>query len=223
MPDSVPPLSGPEIAPAIGDRPEYLVIFLHGVGADGNDLIGLAPHFQKTLPAAHFVSPNAPFPFDMAPFGHQWFSLQDVSGDALFEGARTAAGILDAFIDAELARHGLAEDRLILIGFSQGAMMSLFVGLRREKPLAAIISYSGHVVGEPFLEKEIRSRPPILLTHGIEDPVLPFACLENAERVLTGLGLDVETHARPGLAHGIDDECIRLGGKFLTRTVRPVG
>ncbi len=210
-------LSGPEMEPASGGAAKQLVIFLHGVGADGNDLIGLAPYFQQVLPDARFISPNAPYPFDMAPYGYQWFSLQDFTEEARLAGADRAAPLLNAFIDSELEKDGLAEENLALIGFSQGAMMSLHVGLRREKQMAAIISYSGILVGKERLATEIKSKPPVLLTHGTEDPVLPFAFLAEAETGLNELGIETEVHARPGLPHGIDDECIRRGQGFLAR------
>ncbi|MBL6945729.1 MAG: dienelactone hydrolase family protein [Rhodospirillales bacterium] len=216
-----PQLSGPELAPASGGPAKQLVIFLHGVGADGNDLIGLAPYFQQVLPDARFISPNAPFRFDMAPMGYQWFSLNEFSEEARLAGAARAAPLLDAFIDAELEKDGLAEENLALIGFSQGAMMALHVGLRRERQLAAIVSYSGILVGKELLATEMKSKPPILLTHGTADPVLPFAFLAEAEAGLNELGLDVSAHARPGLPHGIDDECIRLGQKFLMEAFSP--
>lgn len=214
MPD-LPALHGPRHPPASGGEPHQVVMFLHGVGADGNDLIGLAPYFQRVLPDALFLSPDAPFPFDMAPFGRQWFSLQDFSMRARLEGVRTAAPILDAFIDAVLAETGLAEDRLALVGFSQGTMMALYVGLRRAKPLAAILGYSGMLVGEELLADEIRSRPPVLLTHGDADEVLSADALPAADAGLKAVGVDVKSYLRPGLGHGIDDQCIILGMRFL--------
>src|SRR5947208_8561128 len=122
-------LSGPTRPPVAGGKPRQLVILLHGLGADGNDLIGLAPVLARLLPDAEFVSPNAPFPCDMAPYGYQWFSLQDRSPEAILGGVRASAPILDAFIDDLLAARGLEEKDLALVGFSQGTMMSLYVGL----------------------------------------------------------------------------------------------
>ena len=113
-------LDGPRFGPASGGQPRSLVLLLHGVGADGNDLIGLAPYFAQALPDTAFVSPNAPYPCDMGPFGYQWFSLQDRSPPAILAGVQATAPILNAFIDAELKRHNLADDRLALLGFSQG-------------------------------------------------------------------------------------------------------
>ncbi len=212
---TLPLLEGPALAPKTAGRAEQLVLLLHGVGADGNDLFGLAPYFQEILPGALFISPDAPFSFDMGPFGYQWFSLRDMSPRARLEGVKGAAPILDAFIDEKLKETGLGEDRLLLIGFSQGAMMALHVGLRRERRIAGIISYSGMLAGEELLAAEIKSRPPVLLTHGDADPVLPVAAIGQAEAALKAVGVPLEAHVRPALAHGIDDECIRLGRDFV--------
>lgn len=212
---TLPALEGPALAPVSGDRAEQLVLFLHGVGADGNDLFGLAPYFQEVLPGALFISPDAPFSFDMGPFGYQWFSLRDMSPRARIEGVQGTAPILDAFIDEKLKETGLGEDKLVLIGFSQGAMMALHVGLRRARRIAGIISYSGMLAGGELLAAEIKSRPPVLLTHGDADPVLPVAAIGRAEATLKAVGIPVEAHVRPSLAHGIDDECIRLGRCFI--------
>src|SRR5208337_2775220 len=129
-------LSGPFRPPASGGRPSRLVILLHGLGADGNDLIGLGPYWARSVPTAEFLSPNAPFPCDMAPYGYQWYSSQDRTPEAALAGVRAAAPILEGFIDDVLAERGLDDSDLALVGFSQGTVMSLYVGLRRSRPVA---------------------------------------------------------------------------------------
>src|SRR6266571_3866936 len=151
-------LSGPSRPPVAGGKPRRLVILLHGLGADGNDLIGLQQYWGPLVPDAEFVSPNAPFPCDMAPYGYQWFSVQDRSLPAVLGGVRAAAPLLDAFIDDELQKRGLEESDAALVGFSQGTMMALFVGLRRARPLAGILCYSGRLIAADLLASELRSR-----------------------------------------------------------------
>ncbi len=208
-------LEGPVQPPASSGRAKQLVVLAHGVGADGNDLIGLAPHWGRLLPDAEFVSPHAPFPCDFAPFGRQWFSLMDRSPHAILAGVRAATPILGAFLDEALAERGLAGDALALVGFSQGTMLSLYVGLRRGEPPAAILGYSGALVGAESLTDEIAGRPPVLLVHGDADEVVPVESLLVAEQVLEAHDIPVETHVRPGLGHGIDDWGLRRGGAFL--------
>lgn len=194
-----------------------LVVLLHGLGADGHDLISLAPLLARRLPAAAFVSPHAPFPCDMAPFGRQWFSLQDRDPAALLGGVRLAAPVLGAFLDAELERHGLGDDRLALVGFSQGTMMALFVALRRARPCAAVVGYSGALIGGEALAGEIGSRPPVLLVHGDADEIVPVRALPAALAVLRANKVPVESETRRGLGHGIDDRGLELGLAFLAR------
>jgi phospholipase/carboxylesterase len=208
-------LSGPSRPPAAGGKPRRLVILLHGLGADGNDLIGLAPYWSRLMPNAEFLSPNAPFPCDMAPYGYQWFSSQDRSREAALGGVRAAAPLLDAFIDEALEERGLSDSDLALVGFSQGTMMSLFVGLRRDKPVAGIVGFSGRLLAPDLLASELRSRPPILLVHGTEDPLVPYTSLADAETALKEAEVPVETVTSVGLGHSIDEEGLRCGGQFL--------
>ncbi len=208
-------LSGPSRPPAAGGKPRQLVILLHGLGADGNDLIGLAPYWARLLPEAEFVSPNAPFPCDMGPSGYQWFSAQDRSPTAVLAGVRAAAPILDAFISEALAERGLSDGQMALVGFSQGTMMSLFVGLRRAQPAVGILGFSGRLLAPELLASELRSRPRILLVHGTEDPLVPYASLAAAETALTQAGVPVETLTCPGIGHSIDENGLRRGGQFL--------
>jgi phospholipase/carboxylesterase len=211
----IPALSGPSRPPASGGRPSRLVILLHGLGADGNDLIGLAPYWAQLLPTAEFLSPNAPFPCDMAPYGYQWFSSQDRSPAAVLAGVRAAAPFLDSFIDTALAERGLDDGDLALVGFSQGTMMSVFVGLRRVKPAAGILGFSGRLLAPELLESELRSRPHTLLVHGTSDPLVLYESLAAAEAALTEAGVPVETLTCPGIGHSIDENGLRRGGSFL--------
>ena len=210
-----PELSGPVHEPLSGGPARQLVVLCHGVGSDGHDLIGLAPYFAKVLPDAKFMAPNAPEAFDQASFGYQWFSLGDMSIENRLAGTKAAAPVLDDFIDEQLAAHGLMERDLALVGFSQGAMVSLHTGLRRQHQLACIIGYSGMLVGEDVLSEEIKSRPPVLLMHGDADDVLPPENLDLAVNALQSIGVVVHSEMRPGLGHGLDDRCIMMGMDFL--------
>ncbi|MFT5182449.1 MAG: phospholipase/carboxylesterase [Alphaproteobacteria bacterium] len=210
---------GPSFGPASGGPAKQLVILLHGVGADGDDLIGLAPVLSQVLPDAEFLAPNAPERCDMAPVGYQWFSLQDRSPGPIEAGVRAAAPLVDRFIDDNCAARGITPDRVALFGFSQGCMMSLFVGLRRPTPLAAILGFSGALVAPEKLAAEIVSRPPVLLVHGEEDPVVPHQMFIAAQTGLEAAGVDVQTVSRPGLGHGIDEEGIRAGAALLQATL----
>jgi phospholipase/carboxylesterase len=215
----MPRLSGPSRPPASGGKPRRLVILLHGLGADGNDLIGLAPYWARLLPDAEFLSPNAPFPCDMAPHGYQWFSSQDRSPEAVLGGVRAAAPILDAFIEEALEERGLGSGELAPVGFSQGTMMSLFVGLRRAEPVAGIVGFSGRLLAPELLASELRSRPPVLLVHGTEDPLVPYSSLAAAETTLKAAGVPVETVTSVGIGHSIDDQGLRRGGQFLKKVL----
>lgn len=211
----LPALSGPSRPPASGGKPRRLIILVHGLGADGNDLIGLAPNWSRLLPDAEFLSPNAPFPCDMAPYGYQWYSSQDRTPEAALAGVRAAAPILDAFIEGALAERGLEDRDLALVGFSQGTVMSLYVGFRRNQPVAGILGCSGRLLAPELLQSELRSRPRTLLIHGTDDPLVPYSALAEAETALKGAGVPVETVTCVGIGHSIDEEGLRRGGLFL--------
>jgi len=211
----LPNLNGPRHPPENGGTPKKLIILLHGVGSDGNDLIALAPYWARLLPDAEFVSPHAPYRYDMAPQGRQWFSIRDFSPDILLAGVRETAPILDQFIDEQLVRTGLSDDRLALVGFSQGTMMGLFSSLRRTRRLAGVIGYSGRMVGMETTSDEIKSRPPVLLIHGDSDELIPPDAMLEAAQNLASSAVFVQWHICPDLGHGIDQSGLDIGGRFL--------
>jgi len=215
----MPDLDGPRLDPASGDAPSGLVVLLHGYGADGADLIGLADLWAPRLPTVAFVAPNAPEPCEMSPMGRQWFPLTLRDPSEYWRGVTAAAPVLDAFIDAELARTGLTEEDLVLVGFSQGTMMALHVGFRRARPLAGLVGYSGSLAGPERLEQDLRQRCPVLLVHGAADEVLPADLTRHAARVLEGLQVPVRSHIEPGLGHGINETGLRLGADFLSEVL----
>jgi len=204
-------LSGPRLAPARGEA-THLVVLLHGYGADGNDLIGLAPHWQALLPTVAFAAPNAPARVPGSA-GHQWFPLTRMDPHELERGVEAAAPLLNQFLDEELARLKLAPGKLALAGFSQGTMMSLHVGLRRTVPPAAIIGFSGLLASPP--PKAQAAMPPILLTHGDADSVIPAQAMLLAAMQLGAAGAQVQWHLAPGMGHGIDPAGMAMAGEFL--------
>jgi len=214
-------LDGPRLEPRSGAA-KRLVVFLHGYGADGNDLIEIGRAWQQLLPDTAFVSPHAPEPCAGAPMGRQWFALTMRDPDERWRGVNAAAPVLNAFLDAELARRKLPPSALALVGFTQGTMMALHVGLRRPAPVAAIVGYSGLFVlpnnAEPeVVASEIKARPPVLLVHGDQDELIPVQALFQATQDLATLEVPTEWHISPGIGHGIDQEGLRHGGEFLAR------
>jgi phospholipase/carboxylesterase len=214
-------LNGPRLEPRSGAA-RQLVVFLHGYGADGNDLIEIGRAWQGLLPHAAFVSPHAPEPCGQAPSGRQWFALTMREPSERWVGANKAAPVLEQFLDAELKRRNLPPAALALVGFSQGTMMALHVGLRRATPPIAIVGYSGLLVLPPESNQEkfaaeIKSRPPVLLIHGDQDDLIPAQALFVASNELGALGVLVEWHLSHGVGHGIDQEGLRHGGEFLAR------
>jgi phospholipase/carboxylesterase len=209
-------LSGPARAPLSG-RTESVVVLLHGYGADGEDLIGLADPLAPHLPDTRFLAPNAPERCLNNPMGFQWFPIPWLDGSdpaAAAVAAGRAFAMLDAWLDA-LAAEGVGPARTALVGFSQGTMMALQVGLRRREALAGIVGFSGRLLRPERLAAEIVTRPPILLVHGGEDPMVPVASLAEAAEALVAAGVEVRTHVSRGVGHGIAPDGLGLALGFL--------
>ena len=213
------PLSGPRLPPLRGPA-THLVVLCHGYGADGNDLIGLAPHWQRALPTVAFVAPNAPQPCAGAPSGYQWFPIARLDPAEMQRGVESASGRLNEFLDAELARLSLAPDRLALVGFSQGTMMSLAVGLGRAAKPAAIVGFSGLLAQATPLEPLGADAPPIFLAHGDADPMIPAEAMLASAMTLGAAGAAVQWHIAPGIGHGIDPIGLEMAGAFIAAAFR---
>jgi phospholipase/carboxylesterase len=220
-------LSGPRLAPKSG-RARQLVVFLHGYGADGKDLIELGQQWRALLPDAAFVAPNAADRCPGTPMGRQWFALSRFAPDdprgaaERWQGAGAARPAIDAFLSEELARLGLDDTKLALVGFSQGGMMAMHVGLRRPRAPAAIVSYSGMLIGgEHLAEAKARNArgetPPILLVHGDQDAMIPFEAMFVAANEFAAAEIPAQWHLSMGVGHGIDAGALRHGGLFLAK------
>jgi phospholipase/carboxylesterase len=211
------PLTGPRIEPR--ETATSLVVLLHGYGANGDDLIALGDMWRDRLPGAAFVAPNAPEAIPGMYGGLQWFALTMRDPSEYWRGVSAARPLLDRFIDAELARYRLSSDRLVLVGFSQGCMLALHVGLRRAAAPAAVVGLSGLLAGPEHLG-EITARPPILLVHGEVDELIPADALHIAREELAAAGLLVEWHVRSGLGHGIDERAQQIVAHFVACALR---
>lgn len=210
-------IDGPRLPPASGGEPKSLVVFLHGYGADGNDLIGLGREWSRILPDTAFVSPHAPEACAMSPAGRQWFPLTLRDPGEYARGVKAARSDLDSFLDAEMDRTGVGPGCTALVGFSQGTMMALHTGLLRQHPLAGILGYSGLLADPGALKSENISRAPVLLIHGDRDDLIPVQALYAATQGLSAAEVPVEWHVSTGVGHGIAPDGLRLGGEFLSR------
>ena len=208
-------IDGPRLPPASGEKAQALIVLLHGYGSNGDDLIGLAPYWTKLAPHAQFISPNAPERVPQAPMGYQWFPLSRMDPRELENGVERASDALNKFIDRELERYGLDESKLALVGFSQGTMMALHVGVRRANRVAGVLGYSGRLAAAHKLKTEAKSKPPILLVHGDRDDVIPLPEMLEAADALCEAGLSAQWHISYGVPHSIGPDGLELGGKFL--------
>lgn len=205
-----------EFKPPSGNKPGQLVLFLHGYGSNGENMISLAHEFAKTLPNAHFISPNAPQGFD-EPFydGYQWFSLKSYDPQIIYPQIISANNFLDNFIAQHLERLELSYEKLIIVGFSQGSMMAMYNSLRSRKKIAGVISYSGKLILPTVLSDKINSKPSICLIHGTADQVVPYHNMVEAEKILKELQIPYEAHTIEDLEHHIDFRGIAFARKFI--------
>lgn len=217
------------LAPANGQPADSLVVLLHGYGADGHDLIDLGREWRASLPRTEFMAPDAPIRCEINPSGRQWWSLQEA-----MEAGFSAAGLslalretgaeaqrrpLTEWIDAERTRLGIPWGRVALVGFSQGTMLALHIGLRLPETPAAIVGFSGVLLAPHSLLDKAIVRPPVLLVHGMLDMVVPFAAMNIAEAQLRAAGIKVTSLARPQLGHSIDRDSIVAAGAFLGKAL----
>ena len=212
-------VNGKSLKPRSGAAPRQIVVLLHGFGSSGTDMIALAPHWQDMLPDALFLAPHAPQRCGFMGGGYQWWGLSGFAPAALAAGAASAAPAIDAFIDRKLEQYGLTEAELALVGFSQGTMMALHVGLRRPNAVAAVVGYSGMLTSVADLARPTFPQPPVLLVHGSADPVVPVAALHTAESELKRLGVQVTTHVSFGVPHSVDPVGLRLGRDFVAKAL----
>ncbi len=200
-------LSGPEVQPKSGNTPKRLVIILHGLGVNGENLIDIARVMNRFIPDTYFIAPNAPQPYDFEPERYyQWFSIINRTPEKSLAGAREAEAYLNEFIDYQLKRFNLTEKDLVVIGFSQGAMMSLHTCLRRKNPVALVVGFSGALIAPEILSSEIQSKPPVLLCHGNDDEVVPVSGIHEAEDALKKCKVSVQAHTYDNIGHSIGEE-----------------
>ncbi|TDE40690.1 alpha/beta hydrolase [Antarcticimicrobium sediminis] len=196
-----------------------VVVFLHGYGANGADLLGLADPLGEHLPDTLFVAPDAPESCAGAPFGFQWFPIPWIDGSSEEEaerGLQAAVADINAFLDALMVDEDVLPEQVALVGFSQGSMMSLHVAPRREDPVAGIVAFSGRLLDGEGLKDEVVSRMPILLVHGDQDDVVPPQSLPEAAEALQEAGFkEVFAHIEKGTGHGIAPDGLSVALAFL--------
>ncbi len=204
--------------PAQSGKTTSLVVFLHGYGADGADLLGLSDVLGAHLPNTAFVAPDAPEKPLMAPYGFQWFAIPRFDGSTEAQqndGMAQSTADLNAFLDAQLLAEGLGPQALALVGFSQGAMMSLHLAPRRAVPLAGVVAISGRLMQPERLTADALSKPPVLVMHGDQDVVVPFGDMAKAGNALTKAGFETYGHVMKGSGHGIAPDGLSVALRFL--------
>jgi len=211
-------IDGPRIAPKSGTA-KKLVILFHGYGSNGQDLAGLAQAWAPHFPDVAWASPDAPEPVPGFPGGFQWFPISRLDPDLMEQGVRSAHASAEQFVKSELKRWGLGPQDVVLVGFSQGTMMALHTGLRREAAPAGILGFSGALAGPERLKTEMTCRPPVMLIHGDQDEVLPLGMTLMAAQGLCAAGHGAEFHISQGVQHSIGPDGLELGQRFIANAL----
>lgn len=201
-----------------GDTYKNAVIFLHGYGANSNDLIGIANLWIESLPNTIFLSPNAPFECDFSPNAYQWFELTSISPDSIGDGLKKAGPYLNDYIDHVSNTFKVEEKNIFFVGFSQGTMMALYHLCKRENRCAGLLGYSGLLFENENFKSEIKSKFPIKLYHGKKDELINYQNSIEASKKLKKFGFDIDYSLSDDLGHGIDDKGIQLGLNFIKKT-----
>lgn len=198
---------------ATSGKAEWLVVFLHGYGSSGADLMSFADYWQSSMPNVAFVAPDGPQATKDG--GFQWIGKRPAGDPRLYDDAVAVAPRVHDFMDTELAREGLDASRLALVGFSQGTVMALHLGLRRIVTPAAVLGYSGGLVGADKLKDEIVSKPPVMLVHGEQDQLAPLYGMMTSVKALTEAGVASQGIPIPSLGHSVDANALIYGARFL--------
>ncbi len=207
--------------PPLEGESKWLVMFLHGLGSNGADLMAFADYWATSMPGAAFTAPSAPTPCPDSPpasdgqGGFQWIPRLPPGHPRLLPEVEIAAKDLQPLIDQELEAAGVPPDHLALVGFSQGTVMALHVGLRRKIAPAAVLGYAGGLVGRERLADEIISKPPVMLINGDADPMVPASAQAPALEALQNVGVVAAGQIMPGLDHSVNADALVLGARFL--------
>jgi phospholipase/carboxylesterase len=211
------------LAPRAGGAPRQLVVLLHGYGSDGNDLIALGQHWGALLPEALFVAPNAPDACAENPLGYQWFPLQLDRTISRVQGAPPARQEIIGFLTELWGQTGLGAAETVLVGFSQGAMMALHVGLSLESRLLGIVAFSGALIPPAGFEEGRFAKPPVALIHGALDQVVDSMLSREAAETLQAAGFEVTYHVSADTAHGISPDGLEVATAFLLERIAAAG
>ena len=209
-------LDGPTVNPLSGTT-KSVVIFFHGYGANGKDLISISEAWQNALPDTKFYSPNAPFKCDFGIDSYQWFDLAERNETEIKKGLLKIKPIINEYLDSVLIENNITEEKVCVVGFSQGTIMALYHLTKRDKACAGVIGYSGMLFNDQDFERKIRCKFPILLYHGKNDPIISSSSSEIAKDTLDKFDFNVECIIQPNLEHGIDLNGLHKGKDFLEK------